>query len=88
MIALLCLWFGISVPLIFIGFYFGFRKQVLKSYLHVADGIQHLFVGVRTSSENQPDTTTNSRSSLVSVTIYQVYSNILGMFTSLYCTAP
>ncbi|XP_065890700.1 transmembrane 9 superfamily member 4-like [Dysidea avara] len=27
MIALLCLWFGISVPLIFIGFYFGFRKQ-------------------------------------------------------------
>ena len=27
MMALLCLWFGISFPLVFGGFYFGFRKQ-------------------------------------------------------------
>ncbi|XP_064383438.1 transmembrane 9 superfamily member 4-like [Halichondria panicea] len=27
MLALLCMWFGISFPLIFGGFYFGFRKQ-------------------------------------------------------------
>jgi len=27
MMALLCLWFGISFPLVLGGFYFGFRKQ-------------------------------------------------------------
>lgn len=27
MLALLCLWFGISFPLVFSGFYFGYRKQ-------------------------------------------------------------
>jgi len=27
MVALLCMWFGISLPLIMLGFYFGFRKQ-------------------------------------------------------------
>lgn len=27
MLALLCMWFGISFPLVFTGFYFGFRKQ-------------------------------------------------------------
>lgn len=27
MVALLCLWFGISLPLVFLGYYFGFRKQ-------------------------------------------------------------
>ena len=27
MLALLCLWFGISFPLTFAGFYFGYRKQ-------------------------------------------------------------
>ncbi|ESO83706.1 hypothetical protein LOTGIDRAFT_61048, partial [Lottia gigantea] len=27
MLALLCLWFGISTPLVYLGFYFGFRKQ-------------------------------------------------------------
>lgn len=27
MLALLCLWFGISLPLVFLGYYFGFRKQ-------------------------------------------------------------
>ncbi|KAI0240056.1 Transmembrane 9 superfamily member 4 [Lamellibrachia satsuma] len=27
MLALLCMWMGISVPLIFAGYYFGFRKQ-------------------------------------------------------------
>lgn len=31
MLALLCMWFGISFPLVFTGFYFGFRKQ---SYEH------------------------------------------------------
>jgi transmembrane 9 superfamily protein 2/4 len=28
LIALLALWFGVSVPLTFIGAYFGFRKRV------------------------------------------------------------
>lgn len=27
MLSLLCMWFGISVPLVFLGYYFGFRKQ-------------------------------------------------------------
>lgn len=27
MISLLCLWFGISVPLVYLGYYFGYRKQ-------------------------------------------------------------
>jgi len=27
MLSLLCMWFGISVPLVFIGYYFGYRKQ-------------------------------------------------------------
>lgn len=31
MLALLCMWFGISLPLVFMGFYFGFRK---KAYEH------------------------------------------------------
>lgn len=30
MVALLCLWFGISVPLVFLGYYFGFRKQAYQ----------------------------------------------------------
>ena len=31
LIALLALWFGISVPLTFIGAYFGFRKRVSEN---------------------------------------------------------
>lgn len=27
MISLLCIWFGISVPLVYLGYYFGYRKQ-------------------------------------------------------------
>ncbi|XP_032832467.1 transmembrane 9 superfamily member 4 isoform X1 [Petromyzon marinus] len=27
MVALLCMWFGISMPLVFLGYYFGFRKK-------------------------------------------------------------
>lgn len=27
MIAILCMWFGVSVPLVFVGYYFGFRKS-------------------------------------------------------------
>lgn len=27
MISLLCLWFGISVPLVYLGYYFGYRKH-------------------------------------------------------------
>jgi len=27
MLAILCVWFGISVPLVFVGYYFGFRKS-------------------------------------------------------------
>ena len=30
MLALLCMWFGISFPLVFAGFYFGFRKQAYE----------------------------------------------------------
>ena len=28
MLALLCMWIGISVPLVFVGYYFGYRKYV------------------------------------------------------------
>lgn len=27
MLSLLCLWFGISLPLVYLGYYFGYRKQ-------------------------------------------------------------
>ena len=27
MLALLCMWFGISLPLVFLGYFFGYRKQ-------------------------------------------------------------
>ena len=30
LVALLALWFGISVPLVFVGAYFGFRKSVIE----------------------------------------------------------
>lgn len=33
LIALLALWFGVSVPLTFVGAYFGFRKRVSYNYL-------------------------------------------------------
>ncbi len=26
MVSLLCLWFGVSVPLVYLGYYFGYRK--------------------------------------------------------------
>lgn len=32
LIALLALWFGVSLPLTFIGAYFGFRKRVKTSF--------------------------------------------------------
>lgn len=31
LVALLALWFGVSVPLTFVGAYFGFRKRVSKA---------------------------------------------------------
>lgn len=30
MFAMLCLWFGVSVPLVFLGAYFGFRKASIE----------------------------------------------------------
>lgn len=33
MIALLCLWFGVDLPLVFLGFHFGYRKQVRENFL-------------------------------------------------------
>lgn len=27
MVVLLCLWFGISLPLVYLGYFFGYRKQ-------------------------------------------------------------
>lgn len=30
MVALICMWFGISIPLVFVGFYFGYRKQAYQ----------------------------------------------------------
>ena len=32
MLALLCMWMGISVPLVFLGYFFGFRKEVTSSF--------------------------------------------------------
>ncbi len=33
MVALICMWFGISLPLVFLGYYFGFRKVVCISFI-------------------------------------------------------
>jgi len=33
MLALLCMWLGISVPLTFVGYFFGFRKQVTDCFV-------------------------------------------------------
>jgi transmembrane 9 superfamily member 2/4 len=35
MISLLAMLFGISVPLVFVGYYFGFRKHVIKCFVFV-----------------------------------------------------
>jgi len=35
MLALLCMWLGISVPLVFVGYYFGYRKYVSSIWLNV-----------------------------------------------------
>lgn len=34
LVALLALWFGVSVPLTFIGAYFGFRKRVSTFFFY------------------------------------------------------
>jgi len=36
MLALLCMWLGISVPLVFVGYYFGYRKYVSSIWLNVS----------------------------------------------------
>ena len=35
LVAILSLWFGISVPLTFVGAYFGFKKRVRNTYLRL-----------------------------------------------------
>lgn len=40
LIALLALWFGVSLPLTFIGAYFGFKKRVNYKYLSVQNNEQ------------------------------------------------
>uniref|UniRef100_A0A914RPW4 Transmembrane 9 superfamily member n=1 Tax=Parascaris equorum TaxID=6256 RepID=A0A914RPW4_PAREQ len=53
MIALLLLWFGVDLPLVFLGFHFGYRKQVLFStYSSVRYGFQGCF-HLRTMRTNQ-----------------------------------
>ena len=56
MIALMFLWFGISLPLVFIGYFFGFRKQVSRHrviLVLVADfGFKNLILGLRSSSHH------------------------------------
>ena len=38
MVALISLWFGISVPLVFLGAYIGFRKDVMEFPVHPRSG--------------------------------------------------
>ena len=41
----LCLWFGVSVPLVFLGAYFGFRKEQLPATLYFLNA--YLKEGIR-----------------------------------------
>lgn len=43
LIALLALWFGVSVPLTFVGAYFGFRKRVGFFCFCINFGVSYVF---------------------------------------------
>lgn len=69
LVALLALWFGVSVPLTFVGAYFGFRKRVswifneLNRTKFWKKNLMTIFVlwkGTWTSSPYEPDSTSNS----------------------------
>lgn len=58
LVALLGLWFGVSVPLTFIGAYFGFRKRVIRSILICIDMHSiNMISGLGTSSSNESNPT-------------------------------
>lgn len=72
LVALLALWFGVSVPLTFVGAYFGFRKRVNirffllghkveKNWVFYSNERCNFFPASGTSSENEPNTSTNTR---------------------------
>lgn len=46
LVALLALWFGVSVPLTFIGAYFGFRKRVSLLSLVLQVGLSYYFINI------------------------------------------
>lgn len=75
LVALLALWFGVSVPLTFVGAYFGFRKRVsgTRNQFIPSSWITMIFfsislTGIGASSSYQPNSTPNSRSISVHTT--------------------
>jgi len=65
LVALLALWFGISVPLTFVGAFFGFRRRVssikpFRDYGLVMN--KFLLIGYRASSEDESDPSSGPRS--------------------------
>jgi hypothetical protein len=75
MLALLTMIFGISLPLVFLGYYFGYRKQVNNArnnstYSNIKDfcfkySSSIFFKAVFATSTNQPNTETSARSNMV-----------------------
>ena len=66
LLALLALWFGISVPLTFVGAFLGFRKRVRFLFIWLLEScnILTVFDGLAywASGENQPNPSPSSRS--------------------------
>lgn len=72
LVALLALWFGISVPLTFVGAFFGFRKRVSFKKKHINYNSLFIFISIkicvvsliadRTPCSDESDSPTGSRS--------------------------
>jgi len=73
LIALLALWFGVSVPLTFIGAYFGFKKRVKIIYKFISF-YYSMFVnnwddiGFRASGTNKSNSSANTRAKFLHTT--------------------
>lgn len=69
MLALLSMIFGISVPLVFFGYYFGYRKQVniltIVEFIVVVNLFFIHFIAIFTTGTNKSDTKTSARPSMV-----------------------
>lgn len=78
MMAILLMWFGISFPLVFMGFYFGYRKQV-RSRSSFEECPQCECLALRTTGSHQPNSSSSSRTTLVHASSLEVNQHIISI---------